>query len=139
MSENCVFCKIIEGTIPSRTIYEDDYFKAILDISPAAPGHTVVISKTCAKDLLGLPDDAAARHTPFVKKVAGIIKDALGKDVAGINILQNNGAKAGQTVFHYHTHIIPRYEGDGVTVGWEAAKPSAEELDGLFSKIKGML
>lgn len=132
--DNCIFCKIAAGIIPSATVYEDDDFRAILDIAPAHKGHTIILPKTHAKDIFELPEEVAAKAYPVVKKVATAIKAATGCD--GVNVLQNNGAAAGQSVFHLHIHVVPRIAGDGILPVW----PSKEYADGeaaeLATKIK---
>ncbi len=121
---DCIFCKIANGVIPSATVYEDDLFRAILDIAPAHKGHVIVLPKSHADNLFALDDDVAAAALPVVKKIATALKEALGCD--GVNILQNNGTAAGQSVFHLHIHIIPRYEGDGILPVW----PQGSYADG---------
>lgn len=131
---DCIFCKIISGEIPSYTIYEDDYFKVIMDIFPSAMGHSVIIPKHHCRDLFELPKAYGERITEVSKKAAKAVKEALQAD--GINIVQNNGEAAGQTVMHYHMHVIPRFEQDGVKIGWDSLKPSQEELLSIFGEIK---
>ncbi len=114
--ENCIFCKIIAGEIPSTTVYEDEDFKAILDINPAARGHVVILPKRHAANIYEIPDEDAAKILPVAKKIATALRDAFGCD--GVNILQNNGEAAGQTVFHLHVHVIPRFAGDDVRIKW---------------------
>lgn len=114
MNENCIFCKIIKGEIPSFTIYEDECFKVILDRFPAAPGHVLVMPKAHAADIFDLPEETAAKLYPLVKQLAAKVKAVTGAE--GINILQNNGEAAGQTVHHFHLHIIPRKVGDKVVL-----------------------
>ena len=129
--KDCIFCKIIAGEIPSRKIYEDDLVYAFMDISPINFGHTLVIPKAHAADLQGIDDAALAELVVRVKRVAAHVKDALGCD--GYNILQNNGAAAGQTVRHIHFHIVPRWDGDPLAFenragDMEALKALAEQL-----------
>jgi len=134
MPENCIFCGIINGALPSYPVYEDEHFLAILDISPAAAGHTVLITKEHAEDLFTLPDNCARQALPAAKAVAAALKQALGCD--GVNVLQNNGTAAGQTVPHFHIHLIPRYESDGVSIKWKALKPTRGEFSEMAEKIK---
>lgn len=112
MQQDCLFCKIIQGEIPSYTIYEDDKFKVILDRFPVAPGHTLIISKQHHVDIFDMPIDLAKEIYPLAQKIAPILKEVTGAD--GINIVQNNGEAAGQAVFHFHLHLVPRKQGDGV-------------------------
>lgn len=124
--DNCIFCKIANGEIPSNTIYEDDDFRVILDNGPATKGHALVLPKAHYADLFEIPEDTAAGAIKVAKKVAGLMKEKLGCD--GLNLVQNNGAVAGQTVMHFHLHVIPRYENDNQKILWNPTSPSAEEL-----------
>ncbi|MCI8307148.1 MAG: HIT family protein [Lachnospiraceae bacterium] len=114
---DCIFCKIISGEIPSRTVYEDDAYKAIMDVSPASRGHVIILPKTHVANIYEIPDDVAAGIMVVAKKIALAVKEAFGCD--GVNILQNNEVAAGQTVFHFHVHVIPRYADDTVNIKWE--------------------
>lgn len=109
---DCIFCKIINGKLPSETVYEDDFFKAILDKFPASEGHIIIIPKTHVEVVTELEEKYLERLMPLVSKLA---KEANLKE---FNVLQNNGKNAGQTVFHQHTHIIPRQESDKITIAW---------------------
>lgn len=111
---NCIFCKIIAGEIPSTTIYEDDDFKVILDINPATRGHAIILPKNHAKDLFELPDEDAEKIFKVAKKCGAAMMEVLSCD--GFNVLQNNGEIAGQTVFHLHIHLIPRYADDNLRI-----------------------
>lgn len=132
--DDCIFCKIAAGEIPSATVYEDDDFRAILDLGPAAKGHTLVIPKSHSDNLLSVEPDTAAKALKVISRTANAIKEALGCD--GINVVQNNGEAAGQTVMHLHFHIIPRYKNDSVNIGWQPMKPSNEELAATAALIK---
>ncbi|MCI9531877.1 MAG: HIT family protein [Lachnospiraceae bacterium] len=133
---NCIFCKIAAGEIPSKTIYEDGDFRVILDISPASKGHALIIPKEHYADIYGLPDDLAGKVMVLAKKLAAHMTEALGCD--GFNLVQNNGEVAGQTVFHFHMHLIPRYQGDGNQdkICWNHLDLSQEELDEIQKKLK---
>jgi len=133
MEENCIFCKIVKGEIPSHTVYEDDYVRAIMDISPASEGHVIIISKEHAKNILSLSDETASKIMVVAKKIATALKEEL--DCDGINVLQNNGEEAGQTVFHFHTHVVPRYVGDTVNIKWKMNKYKDNELADLAKNI----
>ena len=100
---NCIFCKISGGEIPSKTIYEDEEFRVILDISPATRGHALILPKEHYANLYEMPEDVAARVMKLAKRLAGHMTEALQCD--GFNIMQNNGEAAGQTVFHFHMQI----------------------------------
>lgn len=135
--ENCIFCKIAGGCIPSNTLYEDENFLVILDIAPAAKGHAIAIAKNHFRDLLQAEPSALAAALPAVARVADAMKKALSCD--GINILQNNGEAAGQSVFHLHFHIIPRRQGDGLTIPWKTLSYEDGEAEALASAIRSEL
>lgn len=113
---NCIFCKIAAGEIPSSTIYEDEDFRVIMDISPASKGHAIILPKTHATNIFEIPDEVSSKIFVVAKKVATAMKEEL--QCEGINILQNNGEIAGQTVFHLHVHLLPRYKGDKINIKW---------------------
>ncbi|MEE3392347.1 MAG: HIT family protein [Lachnospiraceae bacterium] len=117
LNDDCIFCKITKGEIPSEKIYEDDDFLVMLDINPASKGHAVILPKTHAENIFTLPDEYLSKVLFVARKTAKALKETLGCD--GVNILQNNGEAAGQTVFHYHVHIIPRWNGDNVGITWK--------------------
>lgn len=132
--DNCIFCKLANGVFPTRTVYEDESFRVILDLGPATKGHALILPKSHAANLYELPDDVAAKVLPLAKKIAKQMKEKLGCD--GLNLVQNNGEVAGQTVMHFHLHLIPRYEGDGQNILWKPTEPSAEELDAILETLK---
>ena len=132
--ENCIFCKIIGGEIPSNTIYEDDEFKVILDASPASKGHALILPKEHYADIYEIDEKTAGHAMQLAKKLAKHMTDVLKCD--GFNIVQNNHEIAGQTVFHFHMHLIPRYEGDGVGLTWKPGELSDEVRDEILKKIK---
>lgn len=131
--DNCIFCKIANGEIPSRTLYEDESFRVILDLGPATKGHALILPKEHYADLFALPQETAADAMKLAKQIAKAQKDSLKAD--GLNLVQNNGTAAGQTVGHFHIHLIPRYEGDGQTIGWKPGNPADEELDAVRETI----
>lgn len=124
--DNCIFCKIAGGDIPSSTIYEDEDFRAILDLGPASKGHALILPKNHYKDVCELDSDLAAKVLPLAGKIGAAMKEKLG--CAGFNLVQNNGSEAGQTVYHFHMHIIPRYEGGPAMVTWNPGSQTPEEL-----------
>lgn len=133
MEENCIFCKIARGDIPSATLYEDEEFRVILDLGPASKGHALILPKKHAANLFELPDETAAKALVVAKRIAGQLKGGLHAD--GLNLVQNNGAAAGQTVEHFHIHLIPRYQDDTVNVKWQPGELSdadKEEILKLF-------
>ena len=115
--DNCIFCKLANGDIPTNTIYEDADFRVILDASPAAKGHALILPKQHYANMFEIDDEVLAKAAKLAKKVITHEKEVLGCD--GYNVLQNNGEAAGQTVFHFHMHLIPRYEGDQVGLTWK--------------------
>lgn len=131
--EDCIFCRIANGEIPSRTIYEDQKFRVILDLNPATKGHSLILPKDHASSLYDLPDETAAAALVLAKKLASVLRDRLGCD--GLNVVQNNGEAAGQTVPHFHLHLIPRYENDGKILEWTPGKATGEELDEIKEKL----
>lgn len=132
--ENCIFCKIAAGEIPSATLYEDDDFRVILDVSPASKGHALILPKEHYRNLYDLDDELAAKALVLAKKMTLRLKDVLGCD--GYNIVQNNEEAAGQTVFHFHMHMIPRYQGDKVGLGWKMGKLSDEDKEEILNQLK---
>ena len=114
--DNCIFCKIAGGEIPAATLYEDENFRVILDLGPASKGHALILPKAHAANIYEISDELAAKAMILAKKMARVMTDALHCD--GFNIVQNNGECAGQTVFHFHMHLIPRYNGDSVGITW---------------------
>lgn len=133
VDSNCIFCKIIAGEIPSRTVYEDEGYKAIMDVSPASKGHVIVLPKNHASNVFEISEEELSGAMIVAKKVAAMLKEKLGCD--GVNILQNNGEAAGQTVFHLHVHVIPRYKGDTVNITWQHLDDM--DLDAVHNIITG--
>lgn len=133
VSDNCVFCKIVAGQIPCHRVFEDGDAIAFLDIAPLSDGHTLVVPKVHAKRLEELPPNVVGAVTASLGRVASGVLRAVG--AAGYNVLQNNGAAAGQAVDHVHFHIIPRSAGDGLGFRWNAQQRTPEQLAALRSKI----
>ncbi|MCR5001232.1 MAG: HIT family protein [Lachnospiraceae bacterium] len=125
MKDDCIFCKLANGVFETNKIYEDDEFTVILDAGPANRGHSLIIPKEHYANVYELPEDIAGRAFILAKKIAGHMTDVLKCD--GFNIVQNNGEAAGQTVFHFHMHLIPRFRGDGAMIQWKPGKPDEEE------------
>ena len=132
--DNCIFCKLANGDIPTATLYEDEDFRVILDASPAAKGHALIIPKEHYANLYELDDELASKVLVLAKKMLTKLTDILGCD--GYNIVQNNGEAAGQTVFHFHMHLIPRHKDDGVVLGWKMGELTEEDKEDILSKIK---
>ncbi len=132
--ENCIFCKIANGEIPAATLYEDADFRVILDLGPASKGHALILPKTHAANIYELSDELAAKAMVLAKKMATVMTEALECD--GFNIVQNNGEPAGQTVFHFHMHLIPRYKNDGVGLTWTPGELTEEDKKEILAKVK---
>lgn len=131
--DDCIFCRIANGEIPSKTLYEDEAFRVILDLGPATKGHALILPKDHAADLYELPEETAAAVMRLAKRMAETLRDRLHCD--GLNLVQNNGETAGQTVPHFHLHLIPRYRNDGQKINWVPAKPDQEELEAVRKEI----
>lgn len=134
--EKCIFCKLANGDIPTNSIYEDEDFKVILDADPATKGHALILPKNHFANLLEADDATISKALPLAKKIAKNMIDKLG--CAGINIVQNNGEAAGQTVHHLHIHVIPRYEDDPdkTICGWSHQSFSEEEIAKVVELLK---
>lgn len=132
--ENCIFCKIAAGEIPSATLYEDEEFRVILDLGPASKGHALILPKQHYANLYELPDELAEKVIRLAKKMVIAMTKALQCD--GFNVVQNNGEAAGQTVFHFHMHLIPRYNNDGVGLTWIPGTLSDEDREEILKKVK---
>ncbi|MDO5816073.1 MAG: HIT family protein [Eubacteriales bacterium] len=135
--ENCIFCKIANGEIPAATLYEDENFRVILDLGPASKGHALILPKSHAANIYELSDEMAAKAMILAKKMATAMTAALKCD--GFNIVQNNGECAGQTVFHFHMHLIPRYKGDQVGITWKPGELSDADKEEILLKVKEQL
>jgi len=131
---NCIFCSIVEGRLPSYEIYQDEYYKVIMDRYPSAKGHVLIMPKRHVADIYGLNQEEAAALMPLAQKIADIMRDTLG--MIGLNLLQNNGEAAGQVVDHFHLHLLPRYENDGIRFGGKPTDPPLEELERLAGLLK---
>lgn len=131
--DTCIFCKIANGEIPAKTIYEDEEFRVILDLGPATKGHALILPKNHYANLFELPEEDAKKVIVIAKKMAAKMKKNLNCD--GFNLMQNNGESAGQTVFHFHMHLIPRYVNDGQVIGWIPGHPESDELEAIKETI----
>ena len=132
--DDCIFCKIAAGEIPSRKIYEDKDLIAIMDLNPTSKGHSLIIPKEHCTNIYDIDEDIAAKVMKTAKKLATKMTVALNCD--GFNLLQNNGETAGQTMFHFHMHLIPRYEGDNVGITWKPGNLTDEEREEILAKVK---
>lgn len=134
VKDDCIFCKLANGVIPTNSIYEDDKFNVILDMGPATKGHALILPKQHADNLFELDDETAACAMKLAKMLGKKLVDKLGAD--GLNVVQNNGETAGQTVMHYHLHLIPRYKDDNQHILWEPRESSAEGLKEIVDIMK---
>ncbi len=133
---NCIFCKLASGEIPTNTIYEDDCFRVILDAAPASRGHALIIPKEHYVDLYEIEIETAGKAMKLAKKLAIHMTETLKCD--GFNLVQNNGEVAGQTVFHFHLHLIPRYKGmknDDILI-WNHETFADEEMKEICNALK---
>lgn len=132
--DDCIFCKIANGDIPTNALYEDDVVKVIFDLGPASKGHVLILPKNHFDNVYSLDDETAAHIFQVAVRVANAMKSALKPE--GINIVQNNGEAAGQTVFHFHMHLIPRKAGDQAVPEWEHLSLSDDEMKEICDKMK---
>lgn len=132
--KDCIFCKLAGGEIPSATIYENSDFRVFMDVAPANRGHVLIVPKEHFKDIFDIDAMTAGKLFSLATEVARAMKSVL--DCDGMNLVQNNGTVAGQTVFHFHLHLIPRYANDGVKIGWQPGESSPTELQELAKEIR---
>lgn len=134
LDDNCLFCKLANGQIPTNSIYEDEDFNVIMDLDPASRGHCIILPKTHASNLYELPEESCQKIFSLAKKCGTVLKDTLHCD--GLNVLQNNGEVAGQTQFHLHVHLLPRYKDDSVDIKFQhgTVKESVEETAEIIRK-----
>lgn len=130
----CIFCEIIKGNIPCYKVYEDDVCLAFLDISQATIGHTLIVPKNHYQNVFELDENTASHLGKVVIKIAANLKEKL--NLEALNILNNNGEKAGQTVNHFHIHLIPRYNNDDLTIIFNSNELNKEDFNNLLDKIK---
>lgn len=137
MNHDCIFCKIIKGEIPSAKVYEDEHVMAFLDISQVTKGHTLVIPKVHKENVYELTPEISSQVFQAVPKIARALKETY--QPIGMNVLNNNGEHAGQSVFHFHIHLLPRYgQGDGFGAVWKTHTDdySNEDLSQIADSIK---
>lgn len=135
-ADNCIFCKLANGVFPTNSIYEDENFNVILDVSPATKGHALILPKEHYANIYEIPSELLAEAVKVAQKVIKHVTPILGCD--GYNLLQNNGEAAGQTVFHFHLHLIPRYaeEENGEILSWKPTTMSEEALKQLKEQMQ---
>jgi histidine triad (HIT) family protein len=131
---DCIFCKIVAGELPATVIAEDDHTVAFMDISPATRGHSLVVPREHAQDLMSIEAEELARVMHAAQKVAGRAMEVL--DADGVNLLNSCGATAWQTVFHFHVHVIPRYEDDPLKLPWLPEEGDADEIKRVGEELR---
>lgn len=134
MDDNCIFCKLANGVFQTNTIFEDDDFRVIMDANPMTKGHALILPKEHAANIMELPDEIGEKVVPLAKRIANRMVDVLKCD--GVNIMQNNGEAAGQTVFHFHMHVIPRMAGDGALSERHVETLSEEQIKAVCDELK---
>ncbi|KRF34635.1 HIT family protein [Nocardioides sp. Soil805] len=135
-TDRCLFCAVATGDVPAHTVFEDEHTLAFLDINPAADGHTLVIPKAHADDLLDVDADTASTVMRSVRTVARIIDRALAPD--GLTVMQANRRAGWQDVFHLHVHVVPRHDGDALTPPWTPQSVEPESLSAVATRLRGM-
>jgi histidine triad (HIT) family protein len=134
---NCVFCKIVARQIPATVVHEDEHTIAFMDLGQVNPGHVLVTLKAHVENVFGLEAKQAAAVSVAAARLARAIRDAYAPH--GLSVYQANGKAAGQTVLHYHVHLVPRYEGDGMALSWPVKNPPREKLEEYAAKIRSAL
>lgn len=133
----CIFCAIVEGKIPSAKVYEDDHVFAFMDIAPANPGHLLIIPKEHYRNIYDMPAEVGSKIMEAAVPLATAIRKALNPD--GLNLFQSNEVAGFQTVFHFHLHLIPRWEGDPLRLPWKPREGNIEEISNIATKIQDVL
>ena len=133
----CVFCRIVARRIPATVVHEDEHTLAFMDLGQVNPGHVLVAVKAHAENLYALNDAQAGAVLRAAARVARAIRDAFNPE--GLSVYQANGKAAGQTVFHYHVHLVPRHEGDGMTLSWPVKNPARDKLEAYAARIRASL
>jgi histidine triad (HIT) family protein len=134
---DCIFCRIVAGELPAAKVHEDEHTVAFMDIGAVNPGHVLVASRAHVENVFGLDDAQAAAVMRTVARVSRAVRDAFAP--AGVNLFQANGRVAEQTVFHFHVHVLPRHEGDGMKLAWPVKNPPREELAANAERLRAAL
>ncbi|HEX7217644.1 MAG TPA: HIT family protein [Burkholderiales bacterium] len=134
---DCVFCRIVARQIPATVVHEDEHTLAFMDLGQVNPGHVLVAVKAHAENLYALDDAQAGAVLRAAARVARAIREAFKPQ--GLSVYQANGKAAGQTVFHYHLHLVPRHEGDGMALTWPVKNPARGELEAYAARIRASL
>lgn len=133
----CIFCAIVEGKIPSAKVYEDEHVFAFMDIAPANPGHLLIIPKQHYRNIFDMPAEVGSKIMEAAVPLAAALRKALNPD--GLNLFQSNEAAGFQTVFHFHLHLIPRWEGDPLRLPWKPSEGDIAEINNIATKIQKAL
>ena len=133
----CVFCRIVGRQIPAAVVHEDGDTLAFMDLGQVNPGHVLVAAKDHVENVFDLEPAQASALAGTMVRVARAIRAAFSPH--GLSVYQANGKAAGQTVFHYHLHLVPRYEGDGMALSWPVKNPPREELEAYAARIRASL
>lgn len=134
---DCIFCSIVAGDIPAAIVYEDEHVLAFMDIAPANPGHTLIIPKQHYRNIYDMPAEIGGKIMQVAVPLANAIRTALNPD--GLNLFQSNEAAGFQTVFHFHLHLIPRWEDDPLRLPWRPSEGDMEEIGNIAVKIREAL
>ena len=133
----CIFCAIVEGKIPSSKVYEDEHVFAFMDIAPANPGHLLIIPKQHYRNIFDMPAEVGSKIMEAAVPLAAAIRKALNPD--GLNLFQSNEAAGFQTVFHFHLHLIPRWEGDPLRLPWKPSEGDIAQINNIATEIQKAL
>ena len=133
----CIFCAIVDGKIPSAKVYENEHVFAFMDIAPANPGHLLIIPKQHYRNIFDMPANVGSKIMEVAIPLAAAIREALKPD--GLNLFQSNEPAAFQTVFHFHLHLIPRWEGDPLRLPWRPSEGNIEKINDIASKIRNAM
>ena len=134
---HCVFCRIVAREIPATVVHEDEHTLAFMDLGQVNPGHVLIAVRAHAENVFALEARQAAAVSAAMLKVARAIRDAFQPE--GLSVYQANGKAAGQTVFHYHVHLVPRHEGDGMALTWPVKNPPREKLEEAAAKLRASM
>lgn len=133
MKDDCIFCKLANGVFDTNTLYEDDDFRVIFDAAPATVGHVLILPKEHYANVFEMPEELIGKAYKLAQNVAKVLDEIT--DCEGINILQNNGEMAGQTIFHFHIHVIPRYNKSDMLM-WKTQEPDQEAIHSIINKAQ---
>jgi len=134
MASDCLFCGIVAGDVPAQIVDSDDHTVAFMDINPATPGHALVVPRAHSADLIEVSDEDLERTTVAARRLAKRMRAAL--EPAGFNVLNSCGSAAWQTIYHFHLHVIPRYEDDPLKLPWVPGPGKADEIEALADRIR---